>query len=171
MGRLNRPKSLAAQHREAMAERCLGENRECVDCGETRVFALERKSDPRLCTESRKRMEGKTTMEKHHIFSRANSEITISISANDHRADLSESQKEWPEQTLRNPDGSPLLRAAAFVRGFVDTLLYLAEKFLLWAAEMLERLNAHLIAKYGPKWWLDMGIEGFQERVRKTNGQ
>lgn len=160
---------LGHQNRIAMAERCLGNQRSCVSCDETRPLALERKTDPRLCTECRKTEEGKSPMEQHHIAGKANSEITISIRANDHRAQLSENQRDWPQETLRNPDGSPLLVAAACVRGFIDTLQYLAEQFLLWAAELLERLNAHLVEKYGPKWWRGTEIEKFELKGKNKN--
>jgi hypothetical protein len=114
-------------------------------------------------------MEGETTMELHHIAGKANCKITISIAANDHRAHLSEDQKNWPRETLRNTDSSPLLAAAACIRGFNDTLLYLAEQLLLWVAELLEGLNSYLTEKYGPSWWLNTAIEQFVQKRRKAN--
>lgn len=169
MRKLRQGDALARQHRLAMAERCLGRQRECVLCREARALALERRTNPRLCTECRKTGEGKNIMEQHHIAGRANSEITISIRANDHRAQLSEDQRDWPQETLRNPDGSPLLAAAACIRGFTDTLLYLAEEFLLWVADLLERLHAHLVEKHGPKWWANTEIEKVEQKRNKEN--
>ena len=69
---------------------------------------------------------------------------------NDHRAELSVAQHDWPKQTLQNPDGSPLLRGAACVRGFIDQFFYLIKKLLLWIPEMLEALDAFLAEKLGP---------------------
>ena len=103
-------------------------------------------------------------MDNHHIAGNANSDLTISIRANDHRAHLSEDQKDWPAETLENPDGSPLLMASASIRGFIDVDLYLIEQLLSWIAEMLETLNAYLIVQLGPKWWIQTEINRFASR-------
>lgn len=169
MRKLPRRTELAHQHRADMAERCLGKQRECVSCGEDRVLALEQKSIPRLCTECRAKTEGKTTMNEHHIAGRSNSDITISIRANDHRAQLSEDQRDWPQEMLQNPDGSPLLAAAACIQGFIDTLLYLVEQLLLWVVDLLVALNAHLVEKQGPRWWLNTNIEKIDQKRRGRN--
>ena len=81
--------------------------------------------------------------------------------ANDHRAQLSVDQYDWPKQTRENPDGSPALAAAGSIRGFVDTAVYLIEKFLLWVAELLEQLDAYLTEKLGSKWWVGTVLEQF----------
>lgn len=60
-------------------------------------------------------------MDDHHVFGKANDPTTIvTVPANDHRAELSVAQQDWPKKTPENPDGSPLLAAAARIRGFVD---------------------------------------------------
>jgi hypothetical protein len=146
--------------REEIAERRLGNQTSCTVCGETYPFALEQKTDPRLCTECRKEREGMTRMEYHHIAGEANSDITISVPANAH-ARLSEDQRDWRRQTLENPDGSPLRRAAGCIQGFVDNLVYLAEEFLLWVAEMLEMLDDYLVEKFGRQWWCNTQFERF----------
>jgi hypothetical protein len=169
MRRLPKRDPLGALHREAISERQLGEQKECTSCGEGRALALERKSHPRLCTECRKESEGKTALEDHHMAGRANSDATIPVPANDHRAVLSEDQKDWPSETLGNPDGSPLLIAAACIRGFIDTILYLVEELLLWIADLLETLNRHMVEQHGPKWWLNTEVEKFARRKRKPN--
>jgi hypothetical protein len=46
--------------------------------------------------------------------------------------------------------GSPLIAAAACIRGFIDTILYLIEKGLHWVADMLETADAYLANKLGP---------------------
>jgi hypothetical protein len=124
-------------------------------------MALEPQTDPRLCTECRKERDGITRMEYHHIAGKANSDITIAVLANDHRACLSEDQRDWPRQTLENREGSPLLRAAACIRGFLDTFVYLAEEFLLWVAEMLEMLHDYLVENFGPQWWCSTQFQRF----------
>ncbi|MGB9242164.1 MAG: hypothetical protein WCC03_02345, partial [Candidatus Acidiferrales bacterium] len=79
--------------------------------------------------------------------------MTIAIPVNDHRAELSTAQHDWPKETLENPDRSPLLSGAAHIRGLVDTVVYLREQFLLWVAEMLELLDTFLKQKLGQGWW------------------
>jgi hypothetical protein len=147
--------------REAIAEHRLGTQTVCTVCGETRPMALEPNTDPRLCTECRKEKEGITRMEYHHIAGKANSDTTIAVPANDHRARLSKNQNDWPRQTLENRERSPMLRAAANIRGFIDTVVYLAEEFLLWVAEMLEMLDDYLVEKFGPQWWHDTPFNRF----------
>jgi hypothetical protein len=65
------------------------------------------------------------------------------VPVNDHRAELSAAQYDWPKDTLQNPDGCPLLSAAAHIRGFADTILYLTNQ-LFWIAELLESLHRYL---------------------------
>jgi hypothetical protein len=83
---------------------------------------------------------------------------------------LSPAQEDWPKLTLKNPLGSPLLAGAACVRGFVDSILYLMEKGLIWIAEMLEKLDELLMKKLGPQWWLNSEIEQYAPKG-KLNGQ
>ena len=47
--------------------------------------------------------------DKHHISGKANSDVTILVPVNDHRAQISVDQYDWPKRTLENPEGSPLL--------------------------------------------------------------
>ena len=100
-------------------------------------------------------------MDFHHIAGRANSPITTSISVNDHRAELSEAQHDWPTATRENRDRCPLLRAAACIRGFIDTVVYYTREFLLWVAEMLEALSRWLAEEFGPRWWRKTEFEQF----------
>lgn len=81
-------------------------------------------------------------MDNHHPAGKTNNAITIPVPVNDHRADLSVAQQKWPGKTLANPDGNEQLAAAAGIRGFADTSLYLIEKLLLPVAEMLEKQEA-----------------------------
>jgi hypothetical protein len=97
--------------------------------------------------------EGKTTMDKHHPAGTANHPATVPVPVNDHRAILTEAQYGWPIMTLENPHGDPLLRGAACIRGFVDTVVYQIKEMLLWIADLLEKLSAHLIETRGAHWW------------------
>ncbi len=100
-------------------------------------------------------------MDDHHPFGRSNSPITIPVPVNDHRAELSTAQADWPKETLQNPDGSPLLAAAACIRGFGDWVVYLIKKGLLCVAELLEALNKFLVEQRGRKWWVGTPLERF----------
>jgi hypothetical protein len=99
-------------------------------------------------------------METHHIAGEANSPITVEVPANDHRAVLSEAQYEWPPSTLRNVDGSPLLRAAAALRSTVN-FLELFTRWLTSITELLERLDSWL-RKDGSVWWIDSPFEDWR---------
>jgi hypothetical protein len=100
-------------------------------------------------------------MDNHHIAGKANSPITTSIPANDHQAQLTVAQQDWPRETLENPDGCPLLRGAACIRGFGDTIVYYVETFVVWVAEMLEVLSKHAAEQWGPQWWLNTDLNRF----------
>jgi hypothetical protein len=150
----------AAYVRKAVAERSVGVNAKCA-CGENRPEALIRGSTPIMCHECKRKKEGKMTKDKHHFAARANSPITIPVPVNDHRADLSPAQFDWPKETRENPNGSPLLAAAGCIRGFIDYILYLIEKGLRWVADMLEAADAFLGRQLGSKWWVGTELEKF----------
>jgi hypothetical protein len=102
-----------------------------------------------------------STRDNHHVAMKANSPITVPILVNDHRAELSVAQHDWPKATRENPHGSPLLAFAGCVRGFADTIIYLVKKLLLWGATMLETLDAFLARKLGPRWWIGTDLAQF----------
>ena len=124
----------AAFVRRATAARCIGANAKCA-CGENRPEALIRGSKPVMCHECKRKEEGKTTVDEHHFAAAANSPVTMPASVNDHRAELSTAQYDWPKNTRENPDGSPFLAAAGCIRGFIDYILYLIEKGLHWVGD------------------------------------
>lgn len=116
---------------------------------------------PMMCAKCQRREQRKSVTDKHHVAGKANSSATITVPVNDHRADLSAAQQDWPKATLQNPDGSPLLKAAAAIRGFIDTVIYLVNKYLLWIPEMLEGLHEFLTMALGQKWWSGIPLERF----------
>ncbi len=159
---------IGAYQRKATAARRVGRNKQCA-CGELRPEALVRGSKPIKCAACARQKRGQTTQDNHHPAGRANNPTTIPVPVNDHRARLSVEQHNWPSETRENPDGSPLLAAAACIRGFVDTLFYLIDKLLLWIPEMLETLDAFLVDKLGRKWWVGTELEPFARKRRKSN--
>ena len=159
---------LGAFHREALAERRLGNQKECASCGETRALALEQNTNPRLCTECRREKQGQTIFDDHHIAGQANSDVTTPIPANQHRAQLSEDQKDWPRKTLENRDGDPLLAAAARNRGVVNCLSHLID-VLLPNTELQEALHQQLVEQHGSEWWRNTKVEKFARKRRNKN--
>lgn len=106
-----------------------------------------------ICARCMRVKEGRSPYDNHHVAGKANHPSTIPIDVNDHRAVFSEDQYEWPKETLENPHGSPLLSIAGCIRGFYKAVVYLLDKLLLWAAQLLERLDAFLTLQFGPNWW------------------
>lgn len=151
----------AAYARKQKAIRRVGQNAKCALCGETRPEALVPGSKPMICAECQRKGNGMSTTDDHHVGAEANSPETIQTPVNDHRADLSVAQHDWPKRTLENPDGSPFLVVAGCIRGFMDYLIYLVKKFLHWIPEMLEAADAFLAEKLGPKWWIGTPLEQF----------
>ena len=137
---------IRANQRRAVAARRVGEKARCA-CGEARPEALIAGSNPVICAQGRRQEQGKCIMDKHHVAGKANSPITITVPVNDHRARLSPNQYDWPKPTLENPNASQLLAAAASIRGFIDTNLYLSEKLLEGVPELLEQLAELKTAK------------------------
>jgi hypothetical protein len=163
------PKQIPPQHprdayrRKAIKQRVLGINPEC-ECGESRLEALITSRKPTICMACDRRARGISERDDHHIAGRTNSQIVINVPVNDHEAELSMPQRDWPKKTLENPDGSPLLSAAAHVRGFVDTIIYLIQKLLLWIASLLELLDTTLEEKMGKKYWKGTNLEAFEPK-------
>jgi len=100
-------------------------------------------------------------MDNHHTAGKANNPATVPVSANDHRAYLSVAQYGWPKATRENPEGCPLLAAAGCIRGVIDYLHYLIDKFLDWIPKMLEMLSAWLRDQWGPEWWASTPVAQF----------
>lgn len=96
--------------------------------------------------------------DEHHPQGEANGSFTVSVPVNEHRAELTPAQQDWPKETLNNPRGSPLLKGAARVRGFIDTLYNLIKRLLGWIPEMLEQLDALLTKLFGARWWERLGF-------------
>ena len=141
----------AVHRREVIAARRTGGN--ACRCGEGRPEALIATSDPITCARCDRKRKRKKITDGHHIAGQANDPTTISTPVNDHRAELSVAQQDWPPKTFENPEGSPLLAEAARIRGLMDTSVYLMSHFLRPGAALLENLDALLERKLGKKWW------------------
>lgn len=156
------PRNPRKAHRlEVVATRRVGLGKVC-SCGESNPQALIPGSDPPTCAKCDRGKKKRRTFDDHHPFGKANSPITISIPVNDHRGMLTVAQHDWPAKTLENEEGSPLLTAAAMIRGFADIFLYLINKFLLWIADMLEYLDTILRRRLGRKYWIKTKLKAFE---------
>jgi hypothetical protein len=132
----------------------------CRACAETDPFALFGVHPDIVCDECRAIEQGRSPVEGHHVSGRANDpDDVIDLPGNDHRA-LSAAQLGWPAETLRNPNGSPLLRAAAAIRGWLEVLALILDRTVGWVPGFLEWLEAALGTAIGPAWWADLGWEG-----------
>ena len=127
-------------------------NPKCGRCEETAPLMLTGQDPDILCYTCRKEQQGQPPVEQHHVAGRHNDAFTVPTDPNTHRV-LSDAQRDWPERTLRNPDQSPLLQAAAAIRGFVDWLLVMVERCVKWIPPFLESLDARLTVEWGPHWW------------------
>jgi hypothetical protein len=128
-------------------------------CNETDPFALTGVDPEIVCYECQSEQRGRSIIEAHHLAGRHNDPATtVDLLGNDHRA-LNDLQCDWPRHVLRNPDGSPLLHAAAAVRGWLDVLALVLERAVGWVPEFLEWLDDALRTAIGPRWWDDLSWE------------
>src|SRR5713101_4763503 len=97
--RLPKRDPIAAYKREVTAARRIGVGAQCA-CGEARPEALLEGSNPIICAECDRKRKGMTTTDGHHVAGEANDPTKIPVPVNDHRAELSTAQADWPEQTL-----------------------------------------------------------------------
>jgi hypothetical protein len=149
--------------RKSRSRRRIGLGAQCA-CGERRHLALIANSGTVTCYCCKRVADQKSTIDDHHIAGRSNYSATIPIPTNDHVAELSERQRDWPEQTLRNPDGDPFLKGAACVRGVHDTIIYIVDHVLLWVAHLLEIASALLTQMTGRFYWRNTPLEEFVGR-------
>ncbi len=126
------------------------------DCGERNPFTLIGRHPDISCYEHRLLRSGKTSHEAHHLAGQHNSDVTADVPGNDHRI-LSEMQRFWPEDTLRNPEHSPLLMMAASIRGWVEVMLVAIHRSIGWIPAQLEWLHIVLVDQLGPEWWESLG--------------
>ncbi len=139
--------------RHARRRRVLPPDARCA-CGEQDPRCLIETDHGIQCYACHARDTGRPDAEHHHIAGRHNLAMTVPIPNNEHRI-LSDCQQDWPTTTLRNPDRSPLLQAAAAIRGWLDILVVILERAIGWIPGFLEALDAWLCARLGPEWGLE----------------
>ena len=137
--------------RRAAARRRLGPDARCKTCGEADELALVTAV---LCYACKARQAGRRDVERHHVAGKNNDPFTVDLPANDHR--VMTGAQDWPSRTLINPDSSPLLRAAAWIRGVLDLLRLVIDRVLGWVPEYLEKLDSDLTRRLGRRWWNEL---------------
>ncbi len=128
-------------------------------CSETDPFALTG-TDPNIyCAEHDAISRGVTPVEAQHPPGKRNAGATRPTRRNDHMV-WDAAKRDWPEKTLRNPDGNPLRQASACVRTVLDWFREVCERWLGWIPEFLEKLDDKLEETFGRFWWRGWGLEG-----------
>jgi hypothetical protein len=135
----------------------LGDDAMCHRCGESDPRCLVLRRDRILCYECLSCDEGRSSVELHHVAGQHNLHHSVPIDGNEHRI-LSDMQEDWPVDTRRNSDGSPVLAVAAAIRGWLDTLRVIIERTMGWIPIFLERLDSWLRITIGDQYWL---LHGF----------
>jgi hypothetical protein len=129
----------------------------CRTCPEADPLALAGVDDAIQCYECSADAGGRAVVERHHVSGRANApDQVVDVLGNDHRV-LSAFQASWPRATLRNPDASPLLNAAAAIRGWQDTMALILDRGIGWIAPFLEWLDDALTRTLGMAYWNSLG--------------
>ena len=131
------------------------------DCGERNTLTLVGHHPDISCYEHYLLRAGKKPYEAHHVDGQHNSDVTADVPGNEHRI-LSELQRFWPEDTLRNPEHSPLIVAAASIRGWLDVMLVIIDHSIGWIPGFLEWLNNILVDQIGADWWVKFEWPGVQ---------
>jgi hypothetical protein len=114
--------------------------------------------DTILCYEHACEHQGRPTNELQHVIGcKVDNELAVSIPGNAHRY-LDSRKGEWPAKTRVNPEGSPTLKAAAYIRAAIDWLMFLIEHLLAKVVGFLESQDAALTASHGPRYWVELGF-------------
>ena len=134
----------------------LGTRTPACACGENNPFALTGAAPTISCYECQAVTAGRARIEQQHVQGRHNGPDTIAMLGNDHRVADTFKRLDWPETTLRNPDADPLVRAAGYLRGWLDLLDVVIHRTVGWIPLFLENLATWLVARLGPRWWIDI---------------
>jgi hypothetical protein len=125
-------------------------------CRETDPFALTGVHPDILCSEHDADAQGRSWIEDHHIAGRHNDPTKVSLPANEHSA-VTARQGLWDRDTLRNQNGSPLLRMAAWIRGWVEVMRVMIDRSIGRIPAGLEKLDVLLTDRLGSGWWEALG--------------
>jgi hypothetical protein len=148
-----------AIRREAHFRRLGSRNPSCSvrGCSERRLEALTGVDPHIVCYEHSAVRQGRPPCEAQHPEGKGNDpEATILIGGNDHRV-WDDAKRDWPDRTLRNPDGSPLLKLAAILRALLDFVKRILEPLMRKTIALLEGSDEVLRVLLGAGWWGQLG--------------
>lgn len=108
------------------------------------------------CLQCVARLAGRIPIEQHHLAGASNDPATVPTPGNGH-AFVTDAQRDWPPDTLRNPRDSPLRWAAAWFRGCLELLAMLIA--LAGAVPpVIELVDELLTDALGERWWEAIGF-------------
>jgi hypothetical protein len=142
--------------RRSRKVRTLGPDAKCCTCGYADPTVLQWKRGKIWCYECASALQGKTTVEQHHVLGQANDSVMVGVPGNIHRA-LSDAQVDWPREVRYNADADPLRWIAAFFRSLRDLACWAVDR-LETIALWIETLADLLLAAWGPRWWETTGV-------------
>jgi hypothetical protein len=124
----------------------------CPACG-----ALEVLTRRAVCYECDCRARGASEIEDHHILGIVNSDDTVPVPVNMHRA-LTRSMAVWPESLRSNPEHDPLITIAQIIRALADIARWFAERGER-ISDWLLLLSEFLNQRFGRRWYADKRFE------------
>jgi len=142
------------QHRRRLGHR----HPRCQSCGETALAALTGRHPDVVCYDCLAEQAGRAVVELDHFPGRYHGPATVPLGGNAHRVRTDE-QRDWPAETLRNPHASPLRKAAATVRAWLDVMRVILD-LAAWVPTRLEALDEQLTERDGERWWAELDAEG-----------
>ncbi len=142
--------------REQHLRRLGSRNARCAECGETYPAALSGGGPEWLCAECLAVRQGRTTVEGHHVLGHRNHPATMRLRANWHRG-MTDEQRDWPKDKMRNKRRSPLLLLSAGARAQRD-FENVREDVIGWSSEFCEDLDAALVRAHGEDWLHELGL-------------
>ncbi|MHB8459731.1 MAG: hypothetical protein ACYDAK_02945 [Candidatus Limnocylindrales bacterium] len=121
-------------------------------CPESDPRALTGAHPSILCADHRAEIDGRRSIEEHHVAGQHNSPATAWLPANRHAVLTFMQQTAWRTELLRNPDVDPLLCLEAAVRGSRETIGEILDGVLAPIEAELRDQRAFLAATFGPDW-------------------
>ncbi|MDX2059503.1 MAG: hypothetical protein SFV24_16955 [Gemmatimonadales bacterium] len=119
---------------------------------------LSRWRGPWYCYRHLARQRGRKEYEDHHVLARRRDPTsTVRVPADVHRL-LEEMKRRWPRGVEQNPTGDPLLDAAGLELSAADVAHQFDRQHRRSAGWLLQ-LRAALADRFGPTWWLELGVD------------
>jgi hypothetical protein len=123
---------------------------------------LVRGTKPIRCTACERERNGKAATDEHHVASKNNHPLTVTVPVNERRAILDGDADGLEQDDAGEPERVPaIMAAAAVLRGAVDTILYLIDKGIDWVIALMETLSKFCANVWGDGWWNNTPLAAF----------